>query len=512
MIRIEQFRCVRCRKAKAANLVATLDGDWSQTICNRCYEHLISADRAKPAQHRRSSAQGSRQQAKKPAKKPTKNTGRAATRLQPIGMKERRRLEQRLPGLERMLSFFRAAEVEVELLTGGHLLINGRRTGQLDVILPRRERLDWNSMVDEMALDYAGERFAHALSENACFHEHLRAFLRRRETGFEIRRDEVRLALIHATRAEIPHRKPIHANFLTPGSHWEHLAAAVHEVEPHLVAEWQHHQETRAAAAAAAAAQAAAEAAEAAERARASARRRLDAFPDGIPAELEEACLDASRRIRHERQVAYERPVVLESAHGELALLPIAGRGSRLVVPFRLKNRVETLIGELVLVDRDPLPLLVPPDMRDEDALQVWTCALLGFAAATCIDPDWAEPPESDQRRGAQPRAAARRSSGSSRWNGGASRPVPRHRLWPPGLEPIGHWVRYSGALVAGHRRRLFDGRSASADARDRARQVGITLRANETWVRPHTHGVPDGIEMRFRWAAPTALKLSSRA
>jgi hypothetical protein len=64
----------------------------------------------------------------------------------------------------------------------------------------------------------------------------------------------------------------------------------------------------------------------------------------------------------------------------------------------------------------------------------------------------------------------------------------------------------YSGSFVAGHRRRLNEGRTASAEACDRARQVGIILHPHETWVRPHTRGIPDGIQMRFLWHAPTEL------
>jgi hypothetical protein len=64
----------------------------------------------------------------------------------------------------------------------------------------------------------------------------------------------------------------------------------------------------------------------------------------------------------------------------------------------------------------------------------------------------------------------------------------------------------YSGSFVAGHRRRLNEGRTASAEACDRARQVGIILHPHETWVRPHTRGIPEGIEMRFLWHAPTEL------
>lgn len=83
---------------------------------------------------------------------------------------------------------------------------------------------------------------------------------------------------------------------------------------------------------------------------------------------------------------------------------------------------------------------------------------------------------------------------------------IMRGHPWPGNLEPIGRWTSYSGSFVAGHRRRLNDGQTASNEACDRARQVGITLRSRETWVRPHARGIPDGLEMRFRWNAPEEL------
>ena len=61
-----------------------------------------------------------------------------------------------------------------------------------------------------------------------------------------------------------------------------------------------------------------------------------------------------SRRIRFERQVAHERPLILGCEIGELTLLPIAATGTRLLMPFRLSKGTETLNGELVISDRDP--------------------------------------------------------------------------------------------------------------------------------------------------------------
>ena len=486
-----RFHCVRCREDKTANLVATISNNWTQTVCNGCYGFLVNAQRqkTKAAKTERRSAQ-----AKKQAPRKLKAKQRKAKAPQLIAKKERQQLERRLPGVDRLLSFFRAADVPADLVRGGRLWINGSQTRPLAWILPSPQTLDWNNVIDEMALEYVGDRFAKAVAENARFGEGLRAFLRRREKGFAVMRDEVRLAMIHATHAHVPHREFIYANFLTSGPHWQQLANVVHDTEAELIAEWRLEQEAKAA-------DAAAEAAAEAERRRAAARRRIDDFPEDLAPELVDACLDASRRIRLERQVAYARSVVLECDYGELTLLPIAGTETRLLVPFRLNDGTETLGGELLLGDRDPLPLLIGEAVADEDAMSAWTCALLGFADATCIELEPVEP--SPRRAPARPRW---HSASSARRGGTSTRSIPRRRLWPAHLEPVGHWVRYSGSFVAGHRRRLSDGQSASAEARERARLVGITLRPHETWVQPHTRGIPDGLEMRFLWHAPAEL------
>jgi hypothetical protein len=157
--------------------------------------------------------------------------------------------------------------------------------------------------------------------------------------------------------------------------------------------------------------------------------------------------------------------------------------------------------GEILLIDHDPLPLLIGAGVADEDAIIAWICALLGFADATCIETEPAD-------------LASRRSPARPRWHtptsahgrAHATQTLAQKRLWLQNLEPVGNWVQYSGSLVAGHRRCLNHGQTASAEACDRARRVGIILRANETWVRPHTRGVPDDIEMRFRWHAQAEL------
>jgi hypothetical protein len=409
--------------------------------------------------------------------------------------KERQELRRQLPGLDSLLGFFRAAGVHVELGRGRWLWINGVQAEHL-THLPPPQTLEWNSIVSEIALKHLRSKFIGAIADNLRVGEGVRAVLVPRERGFAVMRGDVRLAVIHAARVQVPHREGMRANFLIPGEHWRLLGDVLRDTEGELVAEWKQQEQ----------AEAAAEASDVGTKAklRRPAARRIDHLPDGLPSELTDACLDASRRIRLERQVAYDRPVLLKSEVGELTLLPIEKTGSRLLMPFRLTKGTETLAGELLISDRDPLPLLIAESVADEDAITAWTCALLGFADATCVELEQAGPAT---RRDPgipqpwQPSTVIRRST--------STRTLPRGQRWPSYFEPVGQWIRFSGSFVAGHRRRLRDGQTASDEAHDRAHQVGITLHPHETWVRPHARGIPDGIEMHFLWHPPVDLKLS---
>jgi len=499
------FHCVRCRQDKMASQVATMGGSWTQTVCEHCYGFLVHEQREKAKKGAKANV-GPVQAKQQPSRKvePAEPYGKSP---RPTA-KELRQIQRQLPEVDRLLEFFRVAGVCAELVLGGSLWIHGSRTEPLVRIV---KKLDGNirfigfpvtieptiaHVIDEVAVWYVGDKFIRAVEDNTRFDENLRVVLRRHERGFAIMRGDVRLAMIYATHAQIPRREVIHANFLMPGPHWQQVADVLHDAEPELVAEWKHEQEAKVATEAAAAT------AEA-ERRRAAARRRIDHLPNDLAPDLIGACLDASLRIRLERQMAYEHPVVLECDIGKLTLLPIARTGTRLLMPFRLSKGTETLKGELVLGDRDPLPLLIGEDVADEDTITAWTCALIGFADATCIE---LEPVEPTVRR--EPTRLRLPPPSSASHYGPSTRTLPRKRTWPRHLEPVGPWTRYSSSIVPGHRRRLNDGRTASEEARDRARQVGIILHPHETWVRPHTRGVPDGIEMRFLWHAPTELKL----
>ena len=233
-----------------------------------------------------------------------------------------------------------------------------------------------------------------------------------------------------------------------------------------------------------------------------AAMRRRDHLPGDLAPELIDACLDASRRIRLERHVAYDRPVVLERDGGELTLLPIAGTETRLFVPFHFARGAKTVERKLVLEGRDPLPLLIGEGVVEEDAITAWTYALLGFANATCIE---LEPVKLTGRR--EPKRPRHPSASISR-RPFSAQTLPRKPQRPNHLEPVGRWIRSGGSYVPGFRRHLPDGWTASDEARDRARQVGIILHWDETWVRGHIRGVPEGVEIRFRWHAPTELQL----
>ena len=313
LVKRARFRCVHCQRDNTDSVVATMNGNWAQMVCGGCYGLLVHeyVEKAKWAA-------------------------------------ERKELKRRLPGIDGLLAFFRAAGVDAALQRGGRLRINGHQTPPL-THLPPPKTLEWKTIVDEMALEYVSDRFVKAVTANAHFGKGLRGFLGRPERGFVILRDGVRVALLCPTCAQIPHREVIYANFLMPGPHWRQVANVLRGAEAELVAEWKREQEAKAAAEAGAAA-AKVNRTRAPQRhidrlpdhrathKRAAAQLRIDQLPHDLPQELIAACLDASRRIRMERQVAYDRPVVLECNVGELTLLPIAGAVTRLRMPFYLRQ------------------------------------------------------------------------------------------------------------------------------------------------------------------------------
>jgi hypothetical protein len=395
---------------------------------------------------------------------------------------EARKRQVQLPALGYLVSFFQSAGAGVQLLSDGRLKINDSAVWPLPKSLASYGQGRLYSLIDDIALSHMRSTFIKAVSENAGFGDRVRAEAKQGEKGLAIVRGTTRLGFIRPTHARVNDGEAIEGNFLAPGPHWQRLAEAISSAEA------KRRLEEQAKTASPAQAQPLREQ---------RAVQRISVLSGDLDPALARTCMDASRRIRTERQVAYERPVVLENDLGELTLFPIISTGIRLLLPFRLGNAPEAIEGnlEFILGDPDPLPLLIGKAVSLDDATRAWTCALVGFADATCIDIESAPP--------RQPRTR-QRSASPAHQNRNPISAAPRRRAWPSHLEPVGSWIVY-GAFVAGHRRQLND-KTASDEARARALQVGIILRAHETWVRPHSRGIPKDLEMRFRWHAPPEL------
>ena len=166
---------------------------------------------------------------------------------------------------------------------------------------------------------------------------------------------------------------------------------------------------------------------------------------------------------------------------GELTLLPVIENDRAFSLPFQLAFGSGTIRAQLVLVDRDPLPLEISEDVALEDAVIGWTNALIGFADVTCIHLDSPATRALPEHR---PTATSAASVPSPRR---APRIRQRRHPWPSPLVPVGRWASYSGSLVAGHRRRLATGRTAS----DEPTNAPARSESRSGQMRPgydHTH------------------------
>jgi hypothetical protein len=130
--------------------------------------------------------------------------------------------------------------------------------------------------------------------------------------------------------------------------------------------------------------------------------------------------------------------VVLESGLGELTLLPVTGAVPSLLMPFKLNREIGNIEGALVLGDHDPLPLLITEDVNDEDAMLAWTCALLNFAATTCVEFEAPNPATEPTSVGPRQRLPLQEPLKAS-----TTRKLPGRRQWPAYLQPTGHWERH---------------------------------------------------------------------
>jgi hypothetical protein len=429
------FRCLICREKRTSAWVAVVAENWRGMACPNCY--YTRKTKSQPAPD----------------------------------------------GRQRIADFFLSAGIPAELRPKKALAINGKKTGPVPNTLPPPGAPGWNSLVDELAIRYAHQEFINSLTENSSFDGDLRAYLRPDEHGFAIKHGSTRVAIVHATHARVRGHDPVIANFLTPGPHWQELASLVRHATPARIPNGEPRTDSPPNGSSVPG-----------DAPAYLPIRHVTQLPNSMDATLRSACTEASRRIREDRQVAYDRPVILESAIGELTLLPARATAGAVRLPFALSTGSGRVTAELAMQDSDPLPLRIGAEVQEQDMILAWACALIGWAEATCIQFESTSvraSTEISQHR--EPRPRVRR--------------IPRHRpAWPPALTPVGSWQEHSGSFVAGHKRRLTDGQLASDDARQYAQRVGIALQPHETWVRPHARGIPEDIQIRFRWNAPAEL------
>lgn len=394
------------------------------------------------------------------------------------GIAEKPTVKSLPPGWEHLLQFFRAAGIGASIVRADQsVLLNGKEVRNVFAGLGdlRPGTPAWRDAVDQLAWEHARDVLRQALKQNVRLSADVRVQAVADEKGFAVVRGAEELALIRASRCMRPGHGPLIGNFLTSGSHWDQLARYLYSIgactmparTPGLLT------------------------------------RRIDALPHGLPRGLLDACTGASRRIRTDRRIAFERPVTLECNRGELAVQPITGYAPELRVPFTYRRNQSlaagVIRGELHLSRHDPMPVTVGEDVRDEDAYKAWIAMLLGFADLTCNGPEPANPHRLDEH----PTTTSSELHRLRHLSPGRVT-IPRERIGP--LQLIGKWIDLGGSYVAAHVRRLRDDQEHSAEAEDRAAQAGIILQPHETWVREHVRGVPEGTEIRFRWTPPKEL------
>jgi hypothetical protein len=393
------------------------------------------------------------------------------------------------------MDFFGPLGVSVDLevgMTEDVYVLDGKRIGTAG-----ESQKDWGPEIDKFVAQQRNlaQMFLASITENAAsVWPGARAYYTRKNHGFTLAWPDaaVGFVCICATHARVFFDGPtLTANYLTPGDHWAELKVAIeaHEVE-RLAARTQ----------------------ETAGAARALSRRpvrvplrTLTRVPPGTPNEVERVTLDASRRLRFERQMVYAAPTLLEFDVGRVRFEPIESNAGELLVPFFLSSDSGDLEGGISLSgERDPLRLDIYRDELGDDPFG-WSTALCGYADLTTWNLIEAARHDTNMRRQGSTQRRARRGLSNAtprvRETGLPRRQAQNARvLWPGHLRPIGDTAANLAAHVAGHRRRLPAGWAPSAEARARASQLGITLDLDETWVRPHVRGGSPGYELRFKW------------
>jgi hypothetical protein len=297
--------------------------------------------------------------------------------------------------------------------------------------------------------------------------------------GFEVFRGDLLFA-VHATRARVPGEGDVHGNYLIDGDHWDKLTKAVERRAERIGTDVDD------------------DLARALDRLLPGLQPLVLATPPpGLTEALLALALAASKEIRLHRQLALDRPAHLHVGDTRVRFDPVRAITGRFFTPFAVSRGSTDADGVLVLDnDSDPLPVVI--DARaDAEALYIWPLVLSGFAALAC------PPPPRDAKRQQTP--ATRPAGQRSHYERALPRTPRATALFTSSLTPL-FGDTHAAHLVAGHRRRLHDGRQASDEAIDRALSYGIRLGPDETWVRPHARGVSADTEINFAWNAAESL------
>lgn len=212
---------------------------------------------------------------------------------------------------------------------------------------------------------------------------------------------------------------------------------------------------------------------------------------------LEDA-LESSRRIRNDRRYALACPATLESGATTVRLDPVETFGNAPVVPFEVGRFDRQYRGVIYLrAPEIPLAIGVEDEYADELAV-VWTYALKAFADLTCLP----KPSSTNSGAVSHPSRSSRGTSGASstsrRRQAGASNS--RIDFSDTPLRPDSSTASLLSSFVVGHIRNLPEGHSPSPDAIAEAGDLGIELGPEQTWVKPHTKGMPEFARMTFTW------------
>jgi hypothetical protein len=390
-------------------------------------------------------SRGRRQKGNKP-KQPTRarqreqERARAKAARAQAGQRERyeKRLETRLDRLEAvgrpLIDFFAPLGISVDLtvrMTDDLYVVDGKSFGSAG-----GSQKDWNPEIDRFVAQqhHLAQRFVASITENAApLWPGARAYYVPSDHGFTLAWPdaEVGFVLVCPTHARVFFDGPLlAANYLVPGRHWGELKDAIeaHELERRSTLTQDlvrapgrafSHQPVRVP------------------------LRVLGAVPLGTPRQLERAVLDASRRLRLERQMVYATPAVLEADFGRIRFEPIESEAGHLLVPFRLRRDSDEVEGGLSLSgERDPLRIEIYRDAIEDDPF-VWSTAIRGYADLTTwnlIDAARQVAPAGRHRGSTEPRAdGARAASRAPAIAGRRPRRPSRGRQasWPAHLRPL---------------------------------------------------------------------------